>query len=274
MAIEQNANTGVQSIHRAASILDAVAEGAVSGTNLTQIARLSCLTKATAHRILKTLIASGLVDQDAENGLYFPGIKLVALSATASNRFGLARQSREGRARIAERTGDTVFLSLRVGANVICVARTEGAFPIKTLTLDVGEVRPLGVGAGSLAILAFLRDDERRKMLDASSGDFAAFGTSITEIADEAYQALEAGFALDDGRIIPGITGIGVPICSDNGDPIASISVAAISDRLKGSRRENVLRWLSEEASRLEAELAPLLSARSAAGRVDILAKR
>jgi DNA-binding IclR family transcriptional regulator len=62
--------------------------------------------------------------------------------------------------RIAEATGDTVFLTQRSGLDSVCVDRQEGTFPIKTFTLEIGMRRPLGVGTGSLAILSGLSEEE------------------------------------------------------------------------------------------------------------------
>ena len=39
------------------------------------------------------------------------------------------------------------------GADAVCIDRRLGSYPVKTLTVEVGTKRPLGIGAGSLAIL-------------------------------------------------------------------------------------------------------------------------
>jgi DNA-binding IclR family transcriptional regulator len=116
------------------------------------------------------------VELEAHSGRYFPGVNLAGLGAAASNRFGLARRAQPSMRRAAERTSDTVYLTLRVGDEAMCIGREEGAFPIKTLTLKVGDRRPLGVGAGSLALLAFLPADEMQRLLDISAPTAPAFG--------------------------------------------------------------------------------------------------
>ena len=77
-------------------------------------------------------------------------------SALQQDVSGTARPSLQ---RLAQKTGDTAFASILEGTAAICVAREVGDFPIRTLTLSVGDRRPLGVGAGSLALLASLSDD-------------------------------------------------------------------------------------------------------------------
>src|SRR5690606_7313088 len=61
---------------------------------------------------------------------------------------------------LAEQTGDTVFLTVRSGFDGVCVDRKEGSYPVKAFVLEPGRRRPLGVGAGNVAILASLPEDE------------------------------------------------------------------------------------------------------------------
>ena len=65
----------------------------------------------------------------------------------------------------AARSGDTSFLSVRRDAFAVCLHREEGAYPIRTHALEVGDRHPLGVGGGSLAILATLSDAEIERVL-------------------------------------------------------------------------------------------------------------
>ncbi|MGF6597668.1 hypothetical protein P3T23_002385 [Paraburkholderia sp. GAS448] len=66
---------------------------------------------------------------------------------------------------LADKLEDTIYFVVRRGDFAVCYARAEGAFPIKTLTLRVGDRRPLGVGSSSLAIAAALSDDEVQRLL-------------------------------------------------------------------------------------------------------------
>ena len=51
----------------------------------------------------------------------------------------------------------------------VCVLREDGDYPLKTHVLLPGDRHPLGVGAGSLAILAALPDDEVDACLQANA---------------------------------------------------------------------------------------------------------
>jgi DNA-binding IclR family transcriptional regulator len=139
---------GTQTIARAAQVLRLIAARNSSGMRLVDLARHAKLERPTAHRILQGLAGEGLVRQERATKRWFLGRLVFELGLAASSQFNVRDLCRPVLARLAERTGDTVFLTVRSGFDTVCVDRMEGSFPIKTLTLDVGTRRPLGVGAG------------------------------------------------------------------------------------------------------------------------------
>jgi DNA-binding IclR family transcriptional regulator len=184
------------------------------------------------------------------------GYGLFEISVAAGNRFGILELAKPALARLVARTEDTVYLSVRDGFEAICLARMEGSFPIKTLTLNVGDRRPLGVGAGSLALLAFQSDDEAPQIVQENfrrSCRYARFNVDTVTALIQATR--RQGFSLNDGRVVAGMSAIGVPVLGGGGLAIAAISVAAISTRMKQPRRANIVAWLNAEARKLEQQL-------------------
>ncbi len=74
-------------------------------------------------------------------------------------------RAKDALSRFAAKTGDTVFFSLREGAEIVCVDRHEGPYPIRTLLLGPGQRRPLGIGAAGMAVFALLVDGDRNAAL-------------------------------------------------------------------------------------------------------------
>ena len=206
------------------------------------------------------LVAHGLVDQERGTGRFYLSLKLIGWAMGAVDRFGLARLVGPALGRLSQRTQDTVYLSLRSGDEAICIERREGSFPIKTLTLRVGDRRPLGVGAGSLAMLAFLPDDEVERVLGALSAEQSRFGLDEMTMRDMIASSRQLGYTLNDERLIQGMSAVGVPIRRPNGQPFAALSVAAISSRLQLPRRDSIVASLRQEAEQIEEELKPILS--------------
>lgn len=249
--------SGTQSIQRAARLLRELAARNRQGMRLIDVAHSSGLQRPTVHRMLKCLTAENLVSQDPQSRRYFLGPLVFELGITAGPRFNIRDICSDALDRIAAETGDTVFLIIRSGDDSLCVDRREGAFPIKTFTVDVGVRRPLGVGAGGLAILTALPDEEIEATIERVAGRLSAYGRlTAGELASMVKRARKTGFVLNDVRTLSGVTAIGVPIIDPNGRPIAAFSLSAINARMTASRQRELAELLRREIRGVEKQLA------------------
>jgi DNA-binding IclR family transcriptional regulator len=253
-----------QNIARTSLLLSALAEASAQGLRLTDVVEVTGLGKATAYRILNGLVAHGLAEQDAA-GRFFLGMRVVGWAAAAADRFGLLRLAAPILAQLATKTEDTVYLSLRSNDEAVCIGRYEGAFPIKTLTLKLGDRRPLGVGAGSLAILAFLPPGEIERILAAQAKARRAYPIDDPTLRKLIERTRRQGYALNDGYMMPDMSAVGVPLTTTDGLPVGAVSVAAISTRLVPPRREEIVSELRRAVVAIDAQLQPLLATSSGA---------
>jgi DNA-binding IclR family transcriptional regulator len=249
-----------QNVARAALVIESLAKEREKGMRLTDVVRSTGLGTATAHRLLSGLVEHGFLDHDSRSNRYFVGLRLLGWVAAATERYGLAAHVDGCLEELCAETQDTVYFSLASGLDAVCVDRREGSYPIKTLTLGVGDRRPLGVGAGSLALLAFqddvfvakvLRDDEARRL---------PFGIETDFLQAEVAKARDCGYALNEGRLITGMSGVAVPVRRPNGQAVAAISVAALTARLSGERLATVVASLKCQARAVEESAGDVLA--------------
>jgi len=243
--------SAVKTIDRAALVLRCLAEGSPEGSRLSDVAARSGLGKATVHRLLTALVQVGFADRSEAGKLYRLGYALFALGATA-RRFEVVELARPSLLRLAAETEDTVFLSIRDGDEALCADRCTGAYPIKTLTLNLGDRRPLGVGAGSLALLAFQDDAEVARVLAANAAARAAYPAFGPEaLQDLIARARRQGYAFNDGRIVGAMMALGVPVFGPDGRVAAALSIAAIRERMRAPRVRELAALLQREAQAL-----------------------
>jgi len=260
MATEGRSETpeGTQSIERAISILALVSQAAGAGASLTDLVARSGLKQPTVHRLLSALGRSGLVEQDDDTRRYHLGYESYVLGILAAPRFGLHRLAQGSVARLAHVSEDTAFLTVRRGLFSVCVHREEGTYPIRAHVLSVGDRHPLGVGAGSIALLAALPDAEVDAILD---GNAALYEQRYPALSLDGLRGLVAetrlrGFSAHRGLIFPGSWGIGVVVRDEHGHPTAALSIGAAESRLNNSARQDSLgKLLQEEAAKLEQQL-------------------
>lgn len=250
---EANQPWGTQSIHRAITILREIAARSQTGLRLADIADALELERPTAHRIVKGLVAQGMVAQDPASKRYRLGHVVYELGLAATPHFNLKEICQPAMHRLAEKSGDSVFLVVRSGLDTVCIDRLEGSYPIQTRTLNIGGRRPLGVGAGSLALLMTLPPDDIEHVISTNAPRFGTFGQLTPERLKKALKAsAEAGYAVNEEDVLPGVSAIGMVIRPPHGQPYAALSIAAIESRLSGARREEMARLLAKEVRQLE----------------------
>ncbi|SAK51979.1 IclR family transcriptional regulator [Caballeronia calidae] len=262
---------GAQAVSRALRVLRAVARTRSAGINLAQLVRDTELNKPTAHRLLLALIAEGMVEQDPQSLRYFIGRECYVLGGIASERFGLGREAADVVARLARASGDSAFFSIRSDVFAVCVLREDGDYPLKTHVLQPGTRHPLGVGAGSLAMLAALDDEEVDRCLKENENllrkSYPNFSTSF--LRREVALTRERGFSVNEGLVVSGSWGVAAAVHSPSGEVVGALTIAAVESRLQVDRQHELGRLLVEEAKRLESHLA-----RASAMRPEPKAKR
>jgi DNA-binding IclR family transcriptional regulator len=255
-----------RNVQRLVGLLASLSAAGGSGLRLADVVEATGLNKTTAHRLLSGLKAGGLVDYDEDRARYFVGIKMLAFASAARSRFDVVRCVGPALARLARQSEDTVYLVARLGDEIVCLDAAEGAFPIKALTLSVGDRRPLGIGAGSLAILAGLADGEVERIFETQAGMRASFPYDDLRLRQMVEATRENGYSYTDVHLFKGLekvtemAAIGMAIRRPAGDPVAALHLTAITSRLKPPRRENIVASMRREVELIERELAPLLA--------------
>ncbi|NWF57341.1 MAG: IclR family transcriptional regulator [Syntrophaceae bacterium] len=235
---------GAQSINRAISLLRIVARHNDKGSPLSKIARESGLHIATAHRMLSAMSRENLLHQDQGSKLYYLGIELFLLGNKAQE-FHLRDRFRTPLERIARESGDTVFLLIRSGYDALCLDRVEGQYPIRTIMFDVGSRRPLGIGVGGLALIAFDPPEVFASIMDINAGRFTRYPrVTAREIEQLAYASRKSGYILSKGYFYEGVTSIGVPVFNEQRRVIAAIALSSISQRMDDSRCQLMVRLI------------------------------
>ena len=254
--------SGTQSIERALSLLREIAAHNRTGSRLLDLATRTGLQRPTVHRMLKCLATEDMVQQDPDTHRYFLGPMVFELGLTAGPRFNLREICHPALTRIAEATGDTVFLTQRSGLDAVCLDRHEGAFPIKTFTLEIGMRRPLGVGIGSVAILAALPDEDIRNIIASNAPRLPEYGLTPSSLLAQVKKAQKLGYAVRETPSLAGVRSIGQALHNRSGVPFAALSVSAISSRMNEKRVGELALLLRNETRSIEKQLSAGAEAR------------
>lgn len=238
---------GSQSVYRAIAVLKGVARDNATGMTASVLADTLDLTMATTHRLLKTLASEGLLTFDPYSKKYHLGFELYMLGVEARY-FGLSDLLAGPMERIRTASHETVLLLVRSGTDALCLQRLDGVFPLRALTLTVGSRRPLGVGAGGIALLAFEPDEVIELVLRHNEKIYPHYADlTLAQIRAEAAAARKRGFSFNDGRLRDDIRAVGLAVGPDGEAPIAAVSIATSQSRITKSQQSDMEKLLKSE---------------------------
>ncbi|ARP89148.1 IclR family transcriptional regulator [Bordetella genomosp. 9] len=252
-----SAAVGTQTLHRAVALLRLITAHNRTGSRLVDLYRRTGLERPTAHRILQGMIAEQLIRQDSKSKRYYLGSLLYEMGLAAAPKLALRDICHPYLEAIAEHTGDTVFMTVRSGFDGVCVARADGSFPIKMFVHDVGRHRPLNVGAGGLAVLSALPDEDVQRICRINVERTRRKNPRFTEAQLRASIAAtrRRGYATNKVMDDPPVHSVGLVVRYPDGSPAAGISVSTLASRLGKDRLEMVVRCLGDAVESIEAEL-------------------
>lgn len=239
---------------KASRLLRTVSEQFPTGGTLSRIARESGLTTATAYRLLTSLANEGLLTFDPYAKTYHVGFGLLQIAESAqavAPDLRLRHRLRPMVANIARRTEESTYLSIRAHLDAVCIDLCEGSYPISANTLIAGARRPLGIGAGSMALLAALPEEEADEMLKLNNGRYERYsGISAGQVAQGLADCRQQGFSFNNGMIVPEIAALGVAFRVPDTRQLVAVSVASVVSRMHEQRRQFVVDILFDEIRR------------------------
>ncbi|MEJ8824505.1 IclR family transcriptional regulator [Variovorax humicola] len=241
------------SLKRGVQLLKLLATAGSRGLSLTQIADRAALPHPTVHRVLRQLVEERLVARSDELKRYRLGPLAYELGMAGATMYDLRDMCDGAMQALSAETTDTVYLVVRSGFEAVCMHRLEGSFPIRTLVLDVGSRRPLGVGAGGLALLAAIEDEERHQIIERVKPKLSAFAKLTSEELEHACAATrKRGTSLIQDTINLGVSAVGRVFRDSMGQPMGAISVAALSHRMPAQRCERIAELLKDAVTDVE----------------------
>lgn len=232
------------SLAKALRLLPIVAERNSTGVNLSTVTRRAGMNTATVRRLLQGLVDGGLLGFDPYSKLYFLGVEFVRLSRMAGSPQAFERlrdDMRDCLIEIAGLTEDSAFLSVVSKGEALCIEQIAGSHPISVNTLTVGARRPLGAGAGSLALLAAHDSAARQDIIEENSRRYLRYGRLNADAVKRALSRWQkAGYVFNSSLIIDGVGAIGMPVFDEAGNLVCAVSVGAISARMRPERRAEI----------------------------------
>ena len=242
-----SAEANASVIGKICSLLRAAGSEEPSGASTTALARATGIARPTAHRLLASLADQGFIDRDAATGHWSLGPEIYLLGSMAALRYDITDQARKIVQALAAESGESAFLSVRRGAETVCLLRVEGSFPLRSHVLYEGIRLPLGVASAGLAILAHLPDREVDEYLG---------GVDLVPEWGETHSDNAIRHRVGLTRTtVEGSWGLGAAVFDRAGGPAWALSLTGVETRFRDDRRCELGKLLLDAAHRLTVQL-------------------
>ncbi|MBI3707080.1 MAG: IclR family transcriptional regulator [Proteobacteria bacterium] len=247
--VHKTAAGGVQSIRRAATIIRILGAYGRVGASVRKVAAASGLHKSTAHRILCALVEEGFLEQEATTRNYRLGAEVFTLGAAMGRDFDIKALAQKSLDRLCQISQDTIYLGVRTYYCGLCLDMREGSSSSKALRLRVDDSWPLGIGAFSMALLAFLPDNEVDAIIKRNArlllGQRQFTSSLLRRHVDSTRRR---GYAVTSNIGQSGLGSVAVPIFDPHQRPIASLCITATVERMVAERQTRLVASAWEES--------------------------
>jgi DNA-binding IclR family transcriptional regulator len=231
---DKSVTSTVQSVDRAAAILEMLAHDGESG--VTEIAAQLGVHKSTAFRLIATLERRGLVEQNLERGKYRLGVGILRLAGATTARLDVVQESRPLARSLAVDTGETVNIAVLSEGAALYLDQVAGGSSLQSHNW-VGQRIPLHATANGKILLSGLTSEQITAEVGTRLRAYTpATITSLKQLLAQIDDIREVGHAVVVDELERGLTAVAAPLHNVHGDVVASISVSGPTFRFDDER--------------------------------------
>lgn len=202
---------------------------------VTELARLTSLNPSNVHRTLQTWAVLGYVGQVAESGAYYCTLRLFELGCRTANGFDVRRVAREHLARIAQRSQETIHLSVLQGAEIVYLDKIDSPQPVRAYS-EIGGRAPAHCVATGKALLAHSGSPGLALLPSPLPRHTPNTVTDLDALRKQFTEIRRLGYAVNREEWRLGVGGLGAPIFDQDGRIAAAVGLSAPAMRLDDAR--------------------------------------
>lgn len=228
--------SGVQSVDRAITVLELLADRGEAGTG--ELAAALDVHTSTAFRLLGELAEHGLVEQVGDRGTYRPGFALIPLANRVAERLEITTHARPVCQELAAWLGETVTIAIPNRGRAVNVEQARGT-SIVTACNWLGRSTPLHNTSTGKVLLAGAAADPDTLAAELAPGTRLPPG-ALHALAEELARVSTRGYAWALEEYEPGLHAVAAPVRDHDDAVVAAVSVSGPAYRLPAERLERI----------------------------------
>ncbi len=242
----------VQSVARAAHLLDEVAIHGARGLSVTEIAERLGIAKSTALALARTLATSGLLRGVDPGPRYVLGLNLLRLGDLVGQQTSIAELGLPTLRDLSSVTGLTARLAMNEAGYPVFLERIDGEGTIR-FHAPLGQREEPHATAAGKAILAHLPEADVKRLL-AEAGMTRYTPKTITDVDTlmvELERVRAEGYALDDEEEAEGVFCVGSAFFDHQGTCAGALSVTGLKVDMSVREAQQLGSTVREHAARV-----------------------
>jgi IclR family acetate operon transcriptional repressor len=234
-SIKDPTEYNVRAVERALQIMSCFDDGHPE-RGISDIAQAVGLHKATAHRIVTTLVNYGYLERVEDGQKYRLGLELPNLGYKVLRRMDLRREAVPFMKQLVAEWDETCDLSIFDQGEVFYIEIVRGNRAL-TISAAVGQRLPAHATASGKLFLAYLPEDQLSAILNRPMEAFTEKTvTSPEELRNQLEEIRRQGYAIDYEEFEHGVCAVAAPIFNRSGNVIAAIGGPSPMSRMTPDR--------------------------------------
>jgi len=251
--LEPDGSSYVQSLARGLAVIRAFG-ASTPRLSLSEVARATGLTRASARRFLLTLESEGYVR--LRDGVFELTPRVLELGFSYLSAQSIPEVAQPHLEALSREVGESSSASILDGSDIVYIARVPTR-RIMSVAITIGTRFPAYATSMGRVLLAALSAAERDTFLEGFRGEAftARTVTSAAGLREELERVAAQGWSLVDGELENGLRALAVPI-SRAGAVVAAINVSMpASDEPAGDQALRLLPAMQDAAAAISRDL-------------------
>ncbi len=205
----------------------------------TDIAETLHMNISTVSRHLNTLLDYGYLERDDTTGLYYPGLKVIALAGAALQHNDIYRSASSELSSLSYTYKVHTHMGVPKGEQIVHLISNSSEHAAELL-IPTGHCHPMYCSAMGRAILAYMPQSAAREIIKSSNREKLASETKtdVTELMVELMNIKRKGYAFISNELTEGVSSLAAPVFDRTRKPVAAISISASTQNLGRPERE------------------------------------
>lgn len=243
----------INSIMRAVHILELYSQLNVQTLGIAEISKELGIQKTTVFNIVKTLTHLGWMIQDAPNGKYRLGPRILRVSTMVTRSISVEDLILREMHRLRDLYNEDIVLTAMIDHIPICVEKVQSANMLR-IQSKVGRVSSLVKGSTGKALFAWQPEAFIEQTLEQSFPDTPEGLQARARLRRELETIRNQGFCITISEQDEGVASVSAPIRGSDGVARYSLAVVGAEKRIREKGMDQIRREVVRTALQLERE--------------------